>query len=148
MRRRTATFDLISDIVVLAMLTSVGFAGCGEADTHGRLPVSGKVTFQGSPLNQGSIEFVSKDGGQQTGATIENGKYSVPGRHGLPPGTYTVRIFSTEDAGSVGVPDQAPGPEAMEQQGRERIPPEYNIRSTLTEEVTESGRNIFDFQIP
>ncbi len=121
-------------------------AGCGGA-SDGRQAISGSVTLNGAPLEQGTIEFASVDGSQQSGGGITNGKYSVPAEQGLLPGKYVVRISSTEEA-NPGAPLGPPGPEAETVQNKQLIPPEYNTQSTLTAEVTEDGDNQFDFQIP
>lgn len=127
-------------LVVLILLT-----GCLGEETDGRLALSGTVTFQSEPLDQGSIELVADDGSQQTGAPVVNGEFSIPAPQGLRPGTFIVRVFSTEEPAS----DEptAPGPESMEPQGKERIPAEFNVESKLTAEITENGDNHFTFDI-
>lgn len=127
-------------VLFLAVLTS----GCGQ-NTGGRLGVSGTVRFQGAPLQSGTIEFASADAKQLTGSTITDGKYSVPAAQGLPPGKYTVRISATQDEGAA--PTGPPGPESMTQQAKSLIPPQYNVDSTLTAEVTQGGNNVFDFDL-
>ena len=127
-------------ILLLAVLVS----GCGKG-TGGRLEISGTVRFQGAPLKAGTIEFASADAKQLTGSTVTDGKYSVPADKGLPPGKYTVRISAAEDAGAA--PTGPPGPESMTQQAKALIPPQYNVDSTLTAEVTEGGSNVFDFDL-
>jgi hypothetical protein len=113
--------------------------GCGP-ELSGR-PVSGVVTFQGKPLENGSIQFYPAEG-QPTfsGGNIENGQYRLPAEFGLAPGKYTVRINSPEGnaaADSLEMVDV-----------KERIPAKYNTESTLSADVKESGENRFDFQIP
>ena len=97
-------------------------------------------------MNHGSIELVAEDGSQQTGATIVDGEFSIPAPQGLKPGKFIVRIFSTEDAASA--EPQAPGPEAEQALGSERIPAEFNVDSQLTVDVSEDGDNHFTFNIP
>jgi len=126
------------------LLVAVLVIGCGP-DTGGRLGLSGTVTFQGAPLKTGTIEFASGDAKQLSGSTITEGKYSVPADKGLPPGKYTVRISAVEDAGAA--PTGPPGPESMTQQAKALIPPQYNVESTLSAEVTEGGSNVFDFDL-
>ncbi len=68
----------------------------------------------------------------------------VPAENGLAPGKYTVRISSTDGGGpATGGLADVPDVEA-----KERIPPQYNVQTTLMAEVKESGENKFDFQIP
>ncbi len=127
-------------VLLLAILVS----GCGQG-TGGRLEISGTVRFQGAPLKAGTIEFASADAKQLTGSTITDGKYSVPADKGLPPGKYTVRISAAQDSGAA--PTGPPGPESMTQQAKALIPPQYNVESTLSAEVTEGGSNAFDFDL-
>lgn len=119
--------------------------GCGPS-TGGRYALSGNVQFEGKPLETGTIQFVSQDGMESTGAPIINGDYSIPGPQGLKPGEYIVRISSISS--DVEVTD-APGPEAaaIEKANKELIPEEYNVTSTKTIQVGTSG-NTFDFKIP
>lgn len=127
-----------------AVLLAVVLSGCGQ-DTGGRLAISGTVRFQGVPLKSGTIEFASADAKQLSGSTITDGKYSVPAAQGLPPGKYTVRISATQDEGAA--PTGPPGPESMTQQAKSLIPPQYNVDSKLTAEVTQGGNNVFDFDL-
>lgn len=127
-------------VLVLVVLIS----GCGQS-TGDRLGLSGTVRFQGAPLQSGTIEFASADAKQLTGSTIKDGKYSVPAAQGLPPGKYTVRISASQEEGAT--PTGPPGPESMTQQAKSLIPPQYNVDSTLTAEVTEGGDNVFDFDL-
>ena len=126
------------------LLLAVLMGGCGQ-DTGGRLGVSGTVRFQGAPLQTGTIEFASADAKQLSGSMIADGKYSVPADKGLTPGKYTVRISAAQDAGAA--PTGPPGPESMTEQAKALIPPQYNVDSTLTAEVTEGGSNVFDFDL-
>ncbi len=123
----------------------LGFGGGCGPDTGGRVAVSGHVTLRGTPLKQGTIEFAAKNGSSQSGGAITEGKYSLSAVQGLPPGQYIVRISSVE--GGSAAPVGPPGPESMNQKGRELIPSEYNAGSKLTAEVTPSGRNEFDFEL-
>lgn len=126
------------------LLLAVFVSGCGKA-TGGRLEISGTVRLQGAPLQSGTIEFVSADAKHLTGSTITDGKYSVPADKGLPPGKYTVRISATQEEGAV--PAGPPGPEAETHKTKALIPPQYNVESTLSAEVTQDGNNQFDFDL-
>jgi hypothetical protein len=51
--------------------------------------------------------------------------------------------------GKSGTGDASPdSPHAGQKPGTERIPAEYNEKSTLVKEVTSRGPNKFDFNIP
>jgi hypothetical protein len=77
--------------VVLAVL-----AGCGS----GRLPVHGDVTFDGKPVDLGTISFEPADGqGRATGGKIMDGKYELVGNTASQPGKKIVRIFASRKTG-------------------------------------------------
>jgi len=127
---------------VLVACAGLMVAGCGPGNPQGRLAISGKVSFEGQPLDQGSIQFSSVDrtSGIVSGAVIHNGSYSIEAEKGLPPGKYRVRVFSGEGAG----PEEMPG-ESTEAP-KERIPAQYNTESTLEIEVSR-GNATFDFDL-
>jgi hypothetical protein len=120
-------------------------AGCG--DPNARRAVSGTVSFGDRPLDQGSIYFAPiGQGSSEAGATIENGKYSIPRDVGLVPGTYKVSIFSYDRTGAKVQSEEIPGDPGATQ-FKERIPAKYNRETKLTAEVTASGKNVFDFNL-
>ena len=136
------------------LVSSMGVAfvvGCTQADTGGRLGISGNVTLRGSPLDQGTIEFRStgEGAGALTGAMIKQGRYEVPAEKGLTPGTYRVRISSLVEDPSA-PPPEAPGmPGEGGGEVQERIPAEFSSPDSEKEvTVTSAGPNRFDFDIP
>ncbi len=120
--------------------------GCGPRSD--RLPVTGKVTLDGMPLDSGSIRFTSL-GDQKllvSGALIQDGRYNIPEKKGLRPGAYRVQINSPDlKAPPVMVPATPSGPSFPVPP--ERIPAEYNVDSKQTVEVTAAGDNHFVFDI-
>jgi hypothetical protein len=137
MRRPRCLLALLLGVVVIA--------GCGDANA--RQAVTGTVSFQGRPLDQGRIYFApTAEGVSEAGATIEDGKYSIPGDVGLVPGTYKVSIFSYDRTGAKVSSDEVPGDPGAAQ-FKERIPEQYNKQSKLTAEITASGRNVFNFAL-
>ena len=131
----------------LALLCLAGLCGLGcGGDPNAQQPVSGTVTFQGQPLDQGHILFVpATTGPSEAGAVIENGNYDIPQAHGLVPGQYKVRIFSYDQTGPKVDVNAIPG-EPPNMQARERIPLEYNAETKLTAEI-KAGRNRFEFKV-
>lgn len=121
----------------------IGIIGCGETDSLGRRPVSGKVTLAGQPLEAGSISFEPVGKGVSAGAPIVNGTYSISATDGLPIGSYIARISSP--IGGSETPD-APGESDVV--AVEQIPSEFNSASTQKVEVSKDGNNSFDFEIP
>lgn len=64
-------------------------SGCGDDNALERHPVSGTVTFQGQPVQEGNVNFRNEEHGG--GGMIDpTGAYTVEG--GLPAGTYLVYI--------------------------------------------------------
>jgi len=137
---------LCSCLTVL-MAGSCLLTGCGR-DPHARQGVTGTVIFQGTPLDQGRIQFVpaTTAGPTEAGATIENGKYTVPADPGLVPGSYKVSIFSYDKTGAKVQSSDLPGDPGATQ-FRERIPAKYNTATELTAEIKADGKNVADFKL-
>lgn len=138
---------------LLAASVIVGLlAGCGvgDGDDLPREAVSGKVTLDGQPLAEGSIQFQPEGGTDAKGpavsggAVIQDGAYDIPGGNGLTPGKYKVAISSAASAEAPAA-DAAPGPAPKPAQ--EKIPAKYNAESTLTAEVKSGGGNTFNFDL-
>lgn len=129
----------------VVLLTAVGCGQTGPA----RYEVSGKIVLKDKPLDQGIIQFWPLDK-QTTSATAnleKDGSYRVARANGLFPGKYKVTIASGDAPEELG-PDEAPGPgKKRSGLGKERVPPEYNVKSDKTVEVTSGGPNKFDFTI-
>lgn len=131
----------------LPLLLLIVTVGCGPTDSLNRQAISGTVTLDGQPLENGTIEMVPVDAGEgvASGANITDGSYEIPQEKGLPPGKYTVRISAA--AGSPTKTSKAPPGEGDVQPAEERIPARYNAQSELTAEVTDGSPNTFDFEL-
>ncbi len=133
-----------ASFVALLMVLSVG--GCAEQSN--REEITGEVKLKGQPVEDGLIQFVPLEG-QQTGdgAHIQNGKYKITKDKGLAPGKYRVCLYAGN--GESGVGDASPdNPNAGRRPPKERIPPEYNTKSKVVEEVVRGGPNTFNYNIP
>ncbi len=90
-------------LAILAVPAVLVMASCGTDDGLGkRYPVSGTVTYNGNPLEQGTISFVPEDSKRNVGASgeIKNGSYilSTGGNNdGAQAGKFKVTITSKED---------------------------------------------------
>jgi hypothetical protein len=88
---------------MLALPAFLVMTSCGTEDNLGkRYPVSGTVTYNGSPLEQGTINFVSEDLKQNYSASgpITKGSYTLStggNEDGAQAGKYKVTITSKED---------------------------------------------------
>jgi len=92
----------LSALVVLVWVM-VSAGGCGSAATpiDGSVPVSGTVTFNGQPLEQGMVRFAPESGGKAQPATgqIKNGKFTMvttASSPGVVVGKYKVSIISNK----------------------------------------------------
>jgi hypothetical protein len=73
-------YGLTTAALVLVLMQ----VGCQQSNT-----LSGAVTYNGEPVQKGSIAFQSADGGRSFGADIASGRYKVDMSH---PGKHTVLI--------------------------------------------------------
>jgi hypothetical protein len=124
----------------------VALLGCAEANPHGRNAISGNVTFQGQPLENGSIEFTPEGSqpGIGSGAVIANGVYTIAQAQGLPEGAYRVAIWAAGAETEV-AEDAMPGePPSV---AVERIPPKFNLDSELIVHVASGTAQQFDFKL-
>jgi hypothetical protein len=97
------TFSLL----VVAGLSLVILVGCD----NGRAAVTGKVTYQGQPVENGSINFEPIDGkGGTAGGSIQNGTFQLNGDAGVFPGKKRVNILVVLKTGKQ-VPAGRPYPE-------------------------------------
>ncbi|NLS95720.1 MAG: carboxypeptidase regulatory-like domain-containing protein [Planctomycetaceae bacterium] len=122
------------------LLVAAVFSGCGGINCF---PVTGKVTLDGSPLPDAKVSFMpSDDQGLPTiGVTDASGIYSLrqtADMEGAPAGSYTVRIATYREGN---VDADPPIPEV-----RERVPPHYNLRTTLKAEIAPKA-NAIDFDL-
>lgn len=129
---------------LIAMLTLVALLGCAPENRLGRQPISGTITVNGEPLNRGSILFAPDDPtGVSSGAEIENGTYAIPAHQGLTVGTYTVRVYATDEDAEEVAPT-LPGPGVKTQP--ELIPAAYNLKSDFKLDVHEEPA-VFDLDV-
>ena len=132
--------------VLLASLLAALCLGCGPDNPQGRKAVSGKVTLDGGPLEQGNIEFHPMfQGGVQSGGAITSGSYSIPAHQGVTPGKYRVSIIDF-----VPTPPQPAGympGDPLPPMPKPKVPAEWNSQSQHTIEVKTEGPFAFDFDI-
>jgi|SRR3954453_9848356 hypothetical protein len=120
--------------------------GCGADNPRGRKAISGRVTVDSSPLEQGNIEFHPLfEGGLQSGGRIVGGKYSIPAPEGVVPGEYRVAIedFVPTPPTPAGYMPGDPLPPSP----KSKIPAQWNSKSQHKIEVKKEGPFKFDFDI-
>ena len=130
--------------LLAALVWLPALAGCGGSGID-RVEVSGTVTFDGKPLEQGSIEFQPIAAGPSAGGKIAGGEFTIAEDQGPSPGSYRVEIRSYQPTGRK-VPDpDFPG--KMEEEKRNVVPKRYNDATTLQKEITAEGPNRFAFEL-
>jgi hypothetical protein len=118
-----------------ALLLPLLASGCGKGRAS-MVQVSGTVTWEGQPLEEGDIIFEPLDGRTAAGAgKIVKGAYSFESNAGQK----RVQIQATR---------QTVFNKQMNQYEREAfIPPRYNAHSELAADVRPDGENRFDFEL-
>ena len=122
---------------------------CGGCGHHGgQVPINGEVTFDGKPVEEGSISFEPIDGnGAATGGKIIHGKYELTGQAAPLSGKKIVRISGGRKTGRK-IPAGQPAPAGtMIDEVVRYIPDTYGPQSTLTCEIVASGPDKFDFNL-
>jgi hypothetical protein len=115
---------------VVAILCTTSVIGCSS-----KLDVTGQVTLDNKPLENGTITFFPADGqGPSAGNLISRGRYSVE----MLPGRKLVRIEGYKTVGTIKV---AIGPKTIDAPDtRPIVPKKYNSDSKL--EVSVDGSHL------
>jgi hypothetical protein len=126
-------------------------AGCGGGNGAPQtMRVWGDVTYDGKPIEDGSITFtpVENTPGGSSGGAVKAGKYDLSAEAGpVAGGKYRVEISALRPVGKpVANPFEAGGPPL--QQSENYIPAQYNRSSTLTATISDtSSKNAFNFPL-
>jgi hypothetical protein len=128
-------------VLLLAFAT-----GCGD-DADSRFAVRGQVTLDGKPLDKAVIMFVPVESGKETGAEIQNGRYTIAAEDGLSPGRYRVKImpYIAPDFSHFGSGHSQQPPAAPEKPPN--IPSRYQTGAELEAVATVDGDNQFDYEL-
>ena len=110
--------------------------------------VQGSVSYDGKPVESGTIDFLSVDGSAPAQAPIKDGSYDLAAEAGpLAEKTYRVEIHALKKTGKT-VPNLMPGGDSTMEVLAETIPAEYNAQSSLEVTIsTEASKNQFDFAL-
>ena len=121
-------------------------AGCSGDNPLGRKALSGTVTLDGAPLNEGQIEFHPiEQSGVQSGGQIKTGHYSIKAKDGATLGKYRVVIYDTYPTPPL-PPGHMPGDDVLPAP-KPKVPPQWNSKSQQTIEIKKGGPTKFDFDI-
>ncbi len=130
--------------ILVPLILALG--GCGRTyDGSQRYPLSGKVSYDGAPIDAGTISFLPVDGAELrvSGGEIVDGAYSVPEERGANAGKYRVEIHWAKKTGKKYFDNEL---KLENDERKEALPPRFHAKSELTAEV--SGRqSTFDFHL-
>jgi hypothetical protein len=139
-------FCLARVVLYLVLLLIPALAGCsgGTSDEPTRAVVYGDITWNGKPVEEGTIRFISNAGPSAQGP-IRDGEYRIDHKGGVPIGECRVEIqgFEEQDIGDSGstlikMPTRI---------GVPIIPKQFNSESTLTVAVDADKQNQHDFHL-
>jgi hypothetical protein len=124
---------------------SLASAGCGKSGPQ-RFAVSGRVTLDGAPIEDGEI-LLRPDQATKAptaAAPIENGAYAIPEDRGPLAGTYDVVITAQRKTGKK-VQAEMIGSETTDQY-EQYVPSKYNDASTLST-IIDRSRDDLNFDL-
>ena len=120
----------------LLLLTAVGCGGGGNKSS-----VSGKISFDGAPVEDGTIIFVEVGGARPEASPIKNGAYVAS----VGPGSYKVQISASKLVDPQSLNKRSTQKEPVMHQ---YIPPKYQGDKTeLTATVASKSGQTFDFEL-
>ncbi|WP_020472584.1 hypothetical protein [Zavarzinella formosa] len=122
----------------LTLFTVILASGCNSGPEDKRSEVTGKVTYNGSPLAEGTITFDSGDGAVPGSAEIRDGAYKIAAKPGK--NKVVIRAFKIDPT------IKANDPVRPVDNRVNYIPAIYNDKSTLVADVSDSKKS-FDFDL-
>ncbi|MEW4565496.1 carboxypeptidase-like regulatory domain-containing protein [Bremerella sp. JC770] len=128
---------------LMLMVAGLAFCGCGSSGSDVS-KVSGTVTFNGQPVNDGIVSFMSDSGFGTSALLGDDGSYQLRSQHGkgIPSGVYKVTVspMSEDVAESESRTYRAAK--------RDDIPSKYqNFETSALELRVENGPQVFDIQM-
>lgn len=142
-----------------AVLTLAIAGGCSSSGLEGTIPIRGKVTYQGTPLESGEVRYVPVDANN---GRVARGKLDSSGRYrlttlkdddGALPGDYrVVVVVYPEQFDDIAQRDRrraAEGAEPNANQSQPPIPERYYKPETsgLTDTVDENHSGVKNFDL-
>ena len=128
-------------VAILALFT----LGCSSARPSS---VTGKVTFDGHPVDTGNIRFDPLEDTPGFGAStrIVGGEYAIPADAGLFAGNYLVAISATRPTGRTIAGEGLPGEANKIDEVEQYVPEKYNARSELRADLSPNA-NVVDYHL-
>ncbi|HVW03043.1 MAG TPA: hypothetical protein VHB77_21965 [Planctomycetaceae bacterium] len=125
-------------LAICPILLAAG--GCSRQSGPRLYPVTGTVSFDGKPVEEGDIIFSAMDGSHSAGGKIEGGSYSLEAAAGK----YKVQILAMRDIPGE-IREDNPGEKI---QAREQyIPDQYNGQTTLEANVEPGSKADINFDL-
>ncbi|AMV19073.1 hypothetical protein [Planctomyces sp. SH-PL14] len=136
-------------VMLAGVCVALALTGCSRKSGPLKVPVSGVVTLDGTPVSEGQIVFSDPAGVQQSYAgEIRKGEYVVQSTIGAKKVSISSMQMVSDKQGKYGGiqgdPVSAENPSNVYQ---EAVPAKYNAKTELTIEVKESGKNEFPFSL-
>jgi hypothetical protein len=118
---------------VIIFIVAFTLAGCG-GDDSGRVEVSGEVTFGGSAVESGRVNFIPEGDtkGPASGGEVVAGSFIISQERGPVPGKYLVRVQVTP----TGPSDSSAGRKSTKQT---RPPTKEEVLSGTRDVVADDG---------
>jgi len=119
-------------LFVLIFGLGIAASGCGGAEADGLHPLSGSATYNGEPIDLGSVAFIPAGGGasqRASGGLIQDGAYQLAQEKGLNAGTYRVEVRWLKKTGRE-LTDPMSGDKYDER--KEVLPARFHAKSELT----------------
>lgn len=137
--------DMLRFCICIFVVALAFLAGCSSKRGLETAPVSGKVTYKGKPLPNGTVMFVPGEGPAATGEIDKDGNYQLTtyaAGDGAVLGNHKVSITALADIGSALPEQRNPTPPSL-------LPAKYLSHDTsgLTVEV-KRGNNEANFELP
>ena len=132
--------------LLLLVPVLLSLAGCARGyDGPERYPLAGKVSYDGEPVDAGTISFLPADGANLriSGGEIVDGAYSVPEEKGANAGKYRVEIRWSKKTGKKYFDRDLQMEFDVRKEG---LPPRFHEKSELTAEVGASTKTL-DFHL-
>lgn len=131
--------EFLQWIVAAAVLFVGGCTGDGAA---ARYTVTGKVTYQGQPVEEGMIQFENPDAGQSNSSPLgPGGAYALD----VPAGPYKVTVMPPKIMAK-GTADSPP--DEIDDPNVKNIPKKYRrVETSGLAAQVEKGQTTFDFEL-
>lgn len=130
---------------VILAATILVLAGCQKTVT--KVAVSGTVTFDGEPVEDGQVAFEPLAGGEMEFGVITDGKYSIPSEFGLKSGKYLVRITADRNAHKKAERTSFTTEDDSLDIYEQFLPARYNTGSQLKVEIENAAEVQKDFSL-